>query len=173
MTKIFYRDVAGALLVFDLTNRLHYTELTRWLREIRTNVHHIDGASGHEVMDQIPIVLVGNKVDQANQYRATDPNEGLAFVGQNHLADYVETSAKTGYNVRQAFMTLFEHILLPVGNAPPARRKERIHREPSIKLSQDKHYLAQRKKHSKHSTTTNNNHHHHPPKRQSKDKCSC
>lgn len=123
MTKIFYRDVAGALLVFDLTNREHYFALNRWLDEIRSNVHHsADNPHPLPHPHHIPIVLVGNKVDQTGgpegpiepgaSLRAIQRAEGAEFARQHRLVEYVETSAKTGVNVAAAFNSLFANIIL-------------------------------------------------------------
>lgn len=147
MTKIFYRDVSGALLVFDLTQREHFQEIKRWLREIRSNVHHIDSNSGDEIIDQIPIVLVGNKVDRADIAREVDKSEGDLFAKQHRLVDYIETSAKTGENVNNAFMKLFHNILLPNRNETiNEKSKRKTFREPSIKLSHDKQYQRNKSK---------------------------
>ncbi|XP_046920613.2 uncharacterized protein LOC124500571 [Dermatophagoides farinae] len=122
ITKIFYRDVNGALLVFDLTRRDHFQALPRWLQEIRSNVHkhqtdhYDDDDDGGGDSDcggdngDIPIILVGNKIDLF-QAREIDRNEAIKFAQKYHLASYVETSAKNSTNVREAFQQLFGNIL--------------------------------------------------------------
>nr|XP_027194035.1 ras-related protein Rab-18-like [Dermatophagoides pteronyssinus] len=122
MTKIFYRDVDGALLVFDLTRRDHFQALPRWLQEIRNNVHKhnsIDDDDDDDDYDnrddnadniQIPIILVGNKIDLFKS-REIDRNEAIKFAQKYHCVSYVETSAKNSTNVHEAFQQLFDHIL--------------------------------------------------------------
>jgi hypothetical protein len=37
ITRSYYRDAAGALLVYDITRRESFNHLTRWLEEARQN----------------------------------------------------------------------------------------------------------------------------------------
>lgn len=58
-------------------------------------------------------MLVGNKYDmvQGNTYaRAVSTEEASKFADKYNLM-YAETSAKTGYNVKEAFESLIEGIL--------------------------------------------------------------
>lgn len=52
ITRSYFRGAIGALLVFDLTNRESFTNLTNWIEEIQMC------SSGNLAM-----VLVGNKSD--------------------------------------------------------------------------------------------------------------
>ena len=52
ITRGYYRSAAGAILVYDVTNRDSFLSLTHWLTEAKT--------SGNEDMTYI---LVGNKCD--------------------------------------------------------------------------------------------------------------
>ena len=177
MTKIFYRDVVGCLLVCDITNRDHYFALNRWLDEIRSNVHNsANNPNPMPAPHQIPIVLVGNKVDQA-QHRAIQIAEGQDFVRRHRLVDYIETSAKTPINVEKAFNTLFRHILVQRiqiieaeeaeveasknrGKTKHKQSRKSIQRETSIKLGY-------------HNGAAQRNRYQSPPKQQKKSKCSC
>lgn len=116
MTSIFYRDVAGVLLVFDLSKREHYQVLPRWLEEIHANC--LDP-------EPIPIVLVGNKSDQPLSAREVSTHEGMAFARRHCLADYVETSAKVGTNVEHAFRVLFQTIIFGHPSPSPVLKKKK------------------------------------------------
>lgn len=52
MTRSYYRGAAGALLVFDITNRESFNSLNQWLQDARTLAS-----------PNIVILLVGNKKD--------------------------------------------------------------------------------------------------------------
>lgn len=52
MTKSYYRGAAGALLVFDITNRESFNSLNQWLEDAR-----------NLASPNIVILLVGNKKD--------------------------------------------------------------------------------------------------------------
>ncbi|EGC34480.1 hypothetical protein DICPUDRAFT_92215 [Dictyostelium purpureum] len=91
VTRSYYRGAAGALLVYDITRRITYNHLTTWLTDARnlTNPNTV-------------IMLIGNKKDLDGQRDVTF-EEASAFAKQNGLI-FVESSAKTGENVEEAFL---------------------------------------------------------------------
>mmetsp|Transcript_6096 Transcript_6096/g.12744 ORF Transcript_6096/g.12744 Transcript_6096/m.12744 type:complete len:217 (+) Transcript_6096:101-751(+) len=97
ITRSYYRGAAGALLVYDITRRDTFKHLSRWLEEARQ----------HSQSNMV-IMLIGNKNDLEHR-RAVSTEEGRAFAEQNGLI-FLETSAKTAYNVEQAFVNTAEKI---------------------------------------------------------------
>lgn len=134
ITSIFYRDVAGVVLVFDLTKREHFQALPRWLEEIHANC--LDP-------EPIPIVLVGNKSDQTLPPREVTTNEGMAFARRHCLVDYVETSAKTGANVEHAFSILFQTIIFGHLSSLPELDKKKKKKD-NAKKRKDVKYMHNR-----------------------------
>ncbi|KAH9590197.1 Ras- protein Rab-4A, variant 2 [Schistosoma haematobium] len=92
ITRSYYRGAAGALLVYDVTRRDTFNHLASWLQDARQH------ASPNMV-----ITLVGNKCD-LDARREVKQEEAEAFARENNLL-FLETSAKTGVNVEQAFAT--------------------------------------------------------------------
>jgi len=91
VTRSYYRGAAGALLVYDITRRATYNHLTSWLSDARslTNPNTV-------------IMLVGNKKD-LEESRDVTFEEATKFAEENGLI-FMESSAKTGDNVEEAFL---------------------------------------------------------------------
>jgi len=93
ITRSYYRGAAGILLVYDTTRRDTFTNVNGWLEEVN---HH-----ANQDRDKT-IILIGNKCD-LNEKREVSTEEGAAFAKTNGLL-FLETSAKTGHNVDEAFL---------------------------------------------------------------------
>ncbi|KAH0787288.1 small GTP-binding protein [Histomonas meleagridis] len=89
VTRGYYRGSAGALLVFDLTNRDSFENIGRWLQDIK-DVARSD----------VVTLLLGNKSDLAAD-RKVSKVEAESFASLHHM-QYFETSAKTGDQIQQA-----------------------------------------------------------------------
>ena len=109
---LYYKGLKGLLAVFDVTRDTSYTNLLNWVNEIKSVV---DDTS------KIPIVLIGNKIDLRiegeSSHISTELGVKMADQFSDLLSDgrlpvtYIETSAKTGENVENAFNKLVETIV--------------------------------------------------------------
>lgn len=90
IAKSYFRHAVGVILVYDITDRKSFDDLSFWLNDV------------HSLCDpNAAITLIGNKLDMASQ-RAVTTAEAQAFA-QNHQLTYLETSARGGDNVNEAF----------------------------------------------------------------------
>jgi small GTP-binding protein len=87
------REGEGFLLVYSITARATFERIERFRQQI---VRVKDS-------DTIPIVLVGNKADRANE-REVGRDEGQALA-KRLGCEFVETSAKTRSNLELAYYT--------------------------------------------------------------------
>lgn len=92
----YYDGSSGGLVVFDVTRRESFTNLPKWLDQVRGKVSHI------------PLLLIGNKAD-LEDLRAVTFDEAKQFAQQNSLV-YTETSAKDGTNVDDVFAALTQFM---------------------------------------------------------------
>ncbi|XP_024122724.1 ras-related protein Rab-42b [Oryzias melastigma] len=100
VTRSYYRNSVGGLLVFDMTNRDSFDHIKEWHDEVCERVQP------HKVL----FVLVGQKSDRdADGERAVSRVEAEKLAGQLGLP-YVEASAKTGHNVRECFELLTRRV---------------------------------------------------------------
>ncbi len=88
----------AGILVYDVTNRSSFESIDKnWYREIK------------KASPNIVLILVGNKIDlESKRVVSRDEGESLA---QNLKLTYVETSAKTGENIDDAFKMLALQII--------------------------------------------------------------
>ena len=89
----FYRGARGGLLLYDVTRRRTFLNVDNWKEEAFKNL-----------VNEIPLVLVANKVDLKDS-RVVTPEEGEEYAKKNGFI-YVESSALTGENVEEAYSNL-------------------------------------------------------------------
>ncbi|KAG2214592.1 hypothetical protein INT46_008137 [Mucor plumbeus] len=108
ITGAYYRGAVGALVVYDITRRNSFQNVSHWLKELRD---HADS--------NIVIMLVGNKVDLSETSRAVSTEEGAALAEKDGFL-FMETSALDSTNVDNAFekvfTTIFENLPKPSQN---------------------------------------------------------
>jgi len=101
VSKAYFRNSLGAILVFDLTQRESFDDLTSWLRDLE----NLGSPNSY-------IILVGNKSDLTSD-RQVSENEAQEFAIRHGIL-YLETSAKDGFQVAEAFSRLANGILLNI-----------------------------------------------------------
>lgn len=92
VTRSYFRNAAGCLLVYDVTRRSTFLHAKEWLDDIR-----------EQADDEISICLVGNKTDDLTGREVTY-EEAEQWAADNKILAFVETSAKTGDNVVEAYL---------------------------------------------------------------------
>lgn len=98
MMSTYYRKAVGALLIFDVCDRQSLLGVEKWLDQL-LNVAE----------PGLHAVLVGNKCDMTAPQRVVTSEEAQAYAAEHHMS-YIETSAKTGMNVEDAFHGLISAI---------------------------------------------------------------
>lgn len=103
LTSSYYRGAQGVILVYDVTRRDTFTNLSDiWLKEVDLYSTNQDCIK----------MLVGNKVDKESE-RVVSKQEGIAFARQFGCL-FLECSAKTRVNV----VNCFEELVLKILDTP-------------------------------------------------------
>ena len=109
LIPMYTRDANIILLVYDITNKESFENLSLWLKDL-TNIN----------FDEAIICIVANKID-LNEKRVVNLEEGEKFA-EEHDFIFQEISAKTGEGFSELFYkNLFEKIrtkFRPSGQQP-------------------------------------------------------
>ena len=97
INRMYYRNAAGAILVFDLTRLETFTKLESWLEEFK------------EAVSEGELILVGSKMDLVEK-REVPEAKAREFASRNNMV-YLEASAKDDQGVHEAFAKLGSNIL--------------------------------------------------------------
>jgi small GTP-binding protein len=90
ISKSYFRNAVGAILVYDITKVTSFDQLAQWL----TDLQSLAAPNAY-------ILLVGNKTDLEEE-RQVGAEMVKAFVTTNHM-EAIETSALSGHNIKEAF----------------------------------------------------------------------
>ena len=97
ISRSYFRDAVGAILVFAVDNKDSFEEIGNWMHDFHTLA-----------VPNAAALLVGNKCDI--QERQVTVSEAEAFAERHGLV-YLETSARDGTNVAMSFARLARQIM--------------------------------------------------------------
>jgi len=98
ISKSYYRNAMGVLLVFDLTNIGSFEKLNIWINDIRNLCD-----------PNVVVFLVGNKCDLVDQRQI--PLDQAENFAKSQGIKYIETSAFDGTNINEVFMRAANDII--------------------------------------------------------------
>ena len=97
LNKSIFQKVQGIIIMYDLTNRSSFENLTRWFTLVSQNVSNL------------PRILVANKLDLAEDNRIVSEDEGYKLAKEYHMP-FFEGSGRSGENVDKIFAHLAEMV---------------------------------------------------------------
>ncbi|KAG8448277.1 hypothetical protein GDO86_015391 [Hymenochirus boettgeri] len=128
MTRLYYREAVGALVVCDLGRVTTIESVSRWKEDLDSKVCLHNGRP-------IPVILLGNKCDQMP---LGTTNTNLEHIGQDlGFSNSHMTSAKENVNIDLAIACLIKEILANEEDSEPANDPNIVH--PSLHSSASRH----------------------------------
>jgi small GTP-binding protein len=97
LRKLYLEGSQGGLVVFDVTNRKSFDNLDDWVSSFKQS------------QATAPMVLIGNKIDLKDQCKVPE-DEAKAYAKKNNMM-YMNTSAKTGEKVEDAFKAIIRNVI--------------------------------------------------------------
>jgi small GTP-binding protein len=138
--KTYYNGAQAVFIVFDLTKRETFDNVYYWHNELKEFIDNKD----------LPIIIVGNKTDLTDK-REINYEEGVevakdlsklsslsesttlsdysdlsGFSGSQSKISYIETSAKTGNRIQDAFNLISYHFILKCEEKEESLLKNKI-----------------------------------------------
>ncbi|XP_077448321.1 ras-related protein Rab-32 [Stigmatopora argus] len=110
MTRVYYREAVGALVVFDSTRASTFDAVLKWKDDLDSKVTLNNGRP-------VPAVLLANKADQA---ACLHPRLD-AFCKDNGFVGWFQTSAKENSNIEEAAHCLVQNVLSNEESTPVER----------------------------------------------------
>ncbi|MHA2030997.1 MAG: GTP-binding protein [Candidatus Kariarchaeaceae archaeon] len=104
----FFKGAVAGLCIFDINRRETYNNIPSWIDELWQN-------NGRGI---VPVVLLGNKADLRNK-KSVSQKESIKYAklitervkNRGFRVEFLETSAKTGLNVKEAFRTIAQQVV--------------------------------------------------------------
>lgn len=113
MTRVYYREAVGALVVFDMTRVSTFQAVLKWKGDLDAKVALCNGRP-------VPAVLLANKCDQQRHGLCSKLPKLDVFSREHGFVGWYETSAKDNTNIDAAMVCLVESIMANnTDNAPP------------------------------------------------------
>ena len=92
----YFRECAGALLVFDVGRRKTFQKLDYWREQV-----HL-----HNKYRNVPIILIGNKIDNQREVTTSEAEK----YAKKYNIKYIETSAKNNIHMQDCYNLLVNEI---------------------------------------------------------------
>ncbi len=112
VNKIFMKNTDIALIVYDITNRKSFEELSNWIYSVNQSNNNQNVIFG----------IAANKSDLYEQ-KVVNKNEGEEFAKNNNVL-FFETSAKDYDSVENVFLTLTKEYLKNKEEEEERKKKE-------------------------------------------------
>ena len=122
--RTYYKGAIGVLLVYDITRRETFINVTKYLEEIK-----------HKIPELNIIILIGNKKNLENKRIEVSFEEGKSFAEKNDFI-FCETSVKSNYNIVKDFIKFTQYIYIKKTGSEIFNAKLKDENDFEIKLTE-------------------------------------
>lgn len=113
ITTAYYRGAMGILLVYDVTDEQSFLNIRNWIRNIEQHA-----------AESVNKILIGNKCDMTED-KLIEATRGKNLA-EEYNVKFFETSAKTGQNVSDAFISIARDIKTRLMDNPTTPTQENV-----------------------------------------------
>ena len=115
--KAYYKGSMGALAVYDVSQPETLESIDSWTQDAQFH---------SKTFPELPVVLVANKIDLRNEIPNCIKTINGFVKAQSLNAEFIETSAKTGENIDEAFMKLAHQIVKKTNEDNSKKKDEKL-----------------------------------------------
>ena len=134
MIRVYFKDCAGFLLFFDLTDKTSFTNVSKWIEEIVSVKESLPNSNPNLLLR---IALIGHKSDKIEDIEVSqsDIDDFVSLCKDKYKNKinfglfYSNCSSKTNINVKESYTQLYQNILISI--------KELIDNKNTINLIRD------------------------------------
>jgi len=112
ITSAYYRGAMGILLVYDVTDEASFNNIRNWMRNIEQHAS-----------DNVNKILVGNKLDMADDKRAVSYSKGKALADEYGI-QFFETSAKDNVHVEEVFLAIAKDVMRRLASEQDSQQQQ-------------------------------------------------
>ncbi|KAL5463953.1 hypothetical protein EMCRGX_G032905 [Ephydatia muelleri] len=102
MTRVYYKYAIAAIIVFDITRKVTFESVLRWLEDVAQKVM-LDNE------EPVPVILLANKCDHDN--KEVEHHMIDSFCQKHKICKWFPTSAKENINIDESMTFLVSTIL--------------------------------------------------------------
>ncbi|XP_078500723.1 ras-related protein Rab-7L1 isoform X2 [Lissotriton helveticus] len=102
MTRLYYREAAACVIMFDVTNRASFLSSQKWKEDLDSKTTLPNGAP-------VPCILLANKCDLSPWAMTKD--EVDLFSRENLFIGWTETSVKENKNINESMRVLVAKMM--------------------------------------------------------------
>ena len=106
ISTMYYQNAVGALLVYDVSIFETFEKVKSWVNTLQ-----------EAVGKDITFVIAGNKFDLINKSKMEEQNPSIESYCAKERCKHFYTSAKTGFNLDEAFDSLINNVLGKVSSS--------------------------------------------------------